>query len=328
MAHRQIAELMRVPAPAHDLGWLQESLASAVQLELSTIPTYLTAYWSVKEGQVQNLILNIVLQEMFHMGQSANILTGIGGTPEINTDAPTYPGPLPGGVRPGLIVDIQGLTLDWLENVAMQIEYPESGPIVLYRGESYPTIGAFYTAIQEAIAALRPAFDTSKQLSASVAGNPVKVVSTPEEAIAAIQVIKEQGEGTQKSPDAGTELAHYYVFSEIWHGQSLVFNSSTGTWSYTGAPIPFPNVYPVSSVPENGYPDAPEEVQTTIEAFQATYTLLLDNLQAAWANTDPTALSNAILNMSGLQTPAIELMQTPIANTTGNYGPVWIYGGQ
>ncbi len=327
MANRRIVELMQVHESQRGIPWLQQSLASAVQLELATIPTYLTAWWSVKEGSVQGLIFNVVLQEMFHMGQAANLLTGIGGTPEINTDPPVYPGPLPGGVRPGLIVDIQGLTPDWLENVAMQIEYPESGPIVLYRGESYPTIGAFYTAIQEVIAATQPTFDTSKQLELNIAGNQVKAVSTPEEAIAAIQVIKEQGEGTRTSPDAGTELAHYYVFSEIWHGATLVFDPSTGKWTYTGDPIPFPSVYPVDSVPVNGYPDAPEEVQTTIQQFQSAYTLLLDNLQSAWVNTDPTTLSNAIINMSALQTPAIALMQTPISGGTGNYGPVWIYGG-
>lgn len=325
MAKRTIAELMA--EPVHDLAWLQDSLVSAVQLELATLPTYLTAYWSVKSGSVQGLIFNVILQEMFHMGQAANILTGIGGTPEINVDVPVYPGPLPGDVRPWITVDIQGLTLDWLDNVAMQIEYPEGGPLKLFRGQYYPTIGAFYTAIQSAIKDLKPAFDTTKQLSLPVGGDEVKVISTPEEAILAIELIKEQGEGTSSSPDAGSTLAHYYVFAEIYHGNTLVYDPITKTVSYTGAPIPFPPVYPVGPVPKEGFPNAPQEVQTTIGEFQAAYTLLLDNLQAAWANTDPSALSNAIINMGALQTPAITLMQTPIDGGSTNYGPVWIYGG-
>lgn len=325
MAKRTIAELMA--APVHDLAWLQDSLVSAVQLELATLPTYLTAYWSVKSGPVQGLIFTVILQEMFHMGQAANILTGIGGTPEINVDVPTYPGPLPGDVRPWIRVDIQGLTLEWLDLVAMQIEYPEGGPIKLFRGQFYPTIGAFYTAIQSAIKDLQPAFDTGKQLSLKVGGNVVQVISTPEEAIAAIELIKEQGEGTSTSPDAGPTLAHYYVFAEIYHGATIVYDPTTKTWTYTGAPIPFPPTYPVKPVPKEGYPDAPQEVQTTIGEFQAAYTLLLDNLQAAWANTDPDALSNAIINMGALSGPAITLMQTPMADGTSNYGPVWIYGG-
>ena len=129
MAHRRIVELMRVQPEVRDIGWLQESLASAVQLELATIPTYLTAYWSVKSGEVQQLILEVVLQEMYHMGLAANLLTGIGGTPEITADAPVYPGPLPGGVRPELTVYIEGLSLDWLL-------FGEGGDGPVYRGQT------------------------------------------------------------------------------------------------------------------------------------------------------------------------------------------------
>lgn len=327
MAHRRIVELMRVQPEVRDIGWLQESLASAVQLELATIPTYLTAYWSVKSGEVQQLILEVVLQEMYHMGLAANLLTGIGGTPEITADAPVYPGPLPGGVRPELTVYIEGLSLDWLENVAMQIEYPEGGPIALAT-EPYQTIGAFYTAIQQAIKELLPSFDVSKQLTVNVAGNQVMPASTPEEAIELIEIIKVQGEGTRLSPEEPRmdgELAHYYTFAEIFNGHQLVYDPSVKKWTYTGPAIPFPPVYPVNSVPMEGYPDAPAEVQSVIREFQETYSVLLDNLQAAWVNTDPDALTNAIISMAGLSASAIQLMQTPIKDGTGNYGPVWIY---
>ena len=324
MAHRRIVELMRVSESERDLPWLQEMLTNAVQLELSTIPPYLTAYWSVKGGEVKGMIFGIILQEMFHMGQAANLLTGIGGTPAINTDPPSYPGNLPGGVRPELTVYVASLTTTWLNDVAMQIEYPEDGPITLFEGDEYPTIGAFYTAIEEAIENLKPAFDTTRQLSLDVGGNQVEVVPTWEKAIEAIQIIKEQGEGTSTSPDEpGGGLAHYYTFGSIYNGREYV--ETNGVWGYTGDIIPFPETYNIQSVPLAGYPDAPESVQTTIAELQRVYSLLLDNLQSAWVNTDASALTNAIINMGALQEPVITLMQTPISGGIGNYGPVWIY---
>ena len=44
----QIAELMRVPKAGHDSAWLAQSLQADIELELSTIPQYLCALWSIK----------------------------------------------------------------------------------------------------------------------------------------------------------------------------------------------------------------------------------------------------------------------------------------
>jgi hypothetical protein len=328
MANGRIVELMSIPETDRDTQWLQQSLVSAVQLELSTLPPYLTAYWSITSGgTAADLILSVALDEMFHMGQVANILTGIGGTPAINVpgEIPTYPGPLPGGVRPELTVYLAGLSLDWLDDVAMQIEYPEGGPIALYRGETYPTIGAFYDAIQAVIIATQPAFDPGKQLTSNVGGNAVKIITTPAAAVAAIETIKVQGEGTSTSPTAGSDLAHYYEFAEIFHGKTLVVDGS-GQWSYTGAPIPFPTVYPVGEVPANGYPDATGDALANINGLNAAYSSLLDGLQTAWATTSQSALGNAISTMFSLSGYATALMAIPIPGGTGNYGPTWVYG--
>jgi len=56
--------------------------------------------------EVQNLIRSVVMQEMLHMSQAANLLIALGGRPIINSRcfAPVYPGPLPGGVMPGLML--------------------------------------------------------------------------------------------------------------------------------------------------------------------------------------------------------------------------------
>jgi Mn-containing catalase len=106
----KIVELMQLPPDDHDLAWLQQALQAAVELEMATIPPYLCAMWSVKDpgSPVFSLIRNIVLEEMSHLGLACNMLTSIGGTPAINTPAavPKYPGGLPGGVHPGLTIQL------------------------------------------------------------------------------------------------------------------------------------------------------------------------------------------------------------------------------
>jgi hypothetical protein len=328
MTYQSIVKLMRVPEAERDVQWLQKSLSSAVQLELATLPPYLTAYWSITSGGTPaDLILSVALDEMFHMAQVANILTGIGGTPVINTpgEMPRYPGPLPGGVRPELTVYLAGLSLKWLDDVAMQIEYPEGGPIALFRGQTYPTIGAFYDAIQAAITVTKPKFDPARQLRVDVGGNVAEIITTPAEAVTAIETIKVQGEGTRTLPTAGSKLAHYYEFAEIFHGRKLVVDSS-GNWSYTGDPIPFPQVYPVLPVPAGGYPGATGDALANINGLNSTYTELLDNLQTAWATSSQSALGAAIGTMFNLGGFATTLMAIPIPGGIGNYGPTWVYG--
>jgi rubrerythrin len=142
----KIIKLMQVPEPVRDISWLEQSLQAAVELELSTLPPYLCGAWSVKDttSDVYKIVLGVALEEMGHMGLACNMLTTIGGTPQISTSVPTYPGPLPGGVSPDLTVYLAGLSIDYLQNVYMQIEYPEGGPIArAAAGETYPTIGAF-----------------------------------------------------------------------------------------------------------------------------------------------------------------------------------------
>src|SRR5258706_15345092 len=63
----------------------------------------------------------------------------------------------------------------------------------------------------------------------------------------AILKIKEQGEGPDQSPfsDFPGELAHYYKFGEIHHGQTFI-QGADGKWDYKGSPVPFPDVFPMS----------------------------------------------------------------------------------
>jgi Ferritin-like len=61
--------------------WLQRMLCWAAALELSTIPLYLIARWSVTSlgNEVVGRIKDITRREMVHVGSALNVLKGIGG---------------------------------------------------------------------------------------------------------------------------------------------------------------------------------------------------------------------------------------------------------
>jgi len=324
---KKILELMQVPEEQQDLNWLRQSLQAAIELEFSTMPPYLCGMWSIKDqsGPTYDLIQSVVLEEMYHMGLACNMLTTIGGTPQINTRIPTYPGPLPGGVRPELTVYLAGLSKEYLLRVYMQIEYPEAGPIVLALGRTFPTIGAFYDAILVAFRQLSSHITGENQLERRIRGNKVFAIRAIEDVERAISDIKEQGEGTSQSPLAdefGDELAHYYKFAEIWHGNELV--QRNGTWQYAGDPIPFPDVHKMSAIPEGGYVNPPSQVQQALQDFDQQYTTVLNLLQSAWARHSLPDLNQAVSVMRDLQDLATAIMQFQLPDGSGVYGPDFV----
>ncbi|MEQ9245668.1 MAG: ferritin-like domain-containing protein, partial [Nitratireductor sp.] len=108
-----VAALMAETSAKRDLQWLKNALQVAIQLELATLPPYLTAYWTIKDARhyVKRSMKEIWREEMNHFGLACNALVAIGGTPLLTDSVvvPIYPGPLPGGVRPGLIVPLRKL---------------------------------------------------------------------------------------------------------------------------------------------------------------------------------------------------------------------------
>jgi hypothetical protein len=324
--NNKIVELMRVPAGLHDLNWLRESLQAAIDIELSALPPYLCAMWSIvtQRGAAYDLIYRVAMEEMLHMGLVCNLLTAIGTSPQIvqgYQERIAYPGPPPGGVRPELTVYLAGLTPDYLKNVFMEIEYPESGPVALALGQTYPTIGAFYSAILEAFQALSPELTTKNQLT-SPPPIDLYLIETPEDVETAITQIKEQGEGTSESPLAehfGGDFAHYYKFAEIFHGSTLI--QQNGRWQYAGDPIPFPDVYPMAPIPAGGYENPPEPVVEGLRAFNDQFATVLAKLESAWANGSMSDLGISVGAMFRLRALARNLMQIPLPDKSGVYGP-------
>ncbi|XP_066264202.1 uncharacterized protein [Branchiostoma lanceolatum] len=137
----------------NNLNDIKTALQTAIQLELATIPPYLSALFSIKEGcneEVAALIQGIVVEEMQHLALVANLLNAVGGTPVVNTQnvVPSYPSSLPGGANPDLTVTLGRCSLDQIQNVFQKIETPEcslsTSPVTeLFRHRKFNSDGVF-----------------------------------------------------------------------------------------------------------------------------------------------------------------------------------------
>src|SRR5437867_1451569 len=79
---------------------LRQHLQWSIELEHATLPPYLCALYSIKEGQNEEaaeVIHSVFMEEMLHLTLAANILNAVGGSPQIDTPSimPTFPAYLP-----------------------------------------------------------------------------------------------------------------------------------------------------------------------------------------------------------------------------------------
>jgi hypothetical protein len=209
-------------------------------------------------------------------------------------------------------VELKALSKELVANTFMIIEEPETANVRFALGQTYPTIGAFYTAIQECIRKLPGnLFTGARQLVLSRADFPLKAIKTANDALAAIELVKEQGEGISGSPLYGpdpADMAHYFLFGMVYHEKTLI-HVSPNNWQYNGDSIPFPvagEIYPMAPVPKGGYPEG--------LPFERAFTSMLYQLQKAWelGGTEGAAqLTQAQQTMDSLGQLAIKLMQTP-----------------
>ncbi|WP_371667491.1 ferritin-like protein [Streptomyces sp. NBC_00289] len=317
-----VARLLAVPDHGRDVDWLRQALQVAVELELATIPPYLCGWWSVKDrgSEAARLIRRIVGDEMYHLGVVCNLLVAVGGRPRLKDVAPAYPGPLPGGVRSGVYVYLSGLTKPYVHDVMMALEEPET-PLARDAHTS-PTIGTFYDGLLQAFRRTAPELSTRGQVSEHIGADVLRPVDSLDAVERSLQIIKEQGEGTTSSPSdafGDDHPAHYYAFGEIYHGRRL--RKEGDGWTFTGAPVPFPDTRPMARVPAGGWPHPPRRVQEALDHFDDAYATVLDALEGAWADGDGRALRASVHAMRGLEGPAVELMDITLPDAPGNYGP-------
>jgi Ferritin-like len=317
---------------------LMAALQVAVELEHSTIPPYLTALYSIRPGvnlEVAHALRAVVHEEMLHMALAANILTAIGGQPNICQPGfvPRYPTSLPGGLRNDLTVGLRRCSIPSIRDVFMSIERPEvtvdpvTGkvmPIDPVTRSRY-TIGWFY---DEICAALKTLHDNNEiefgHLDRQVVDWPGDesfgslAIDSLDAALSAIQTILTQGEG--KGPfdpsDGAGELAHYYRFAEIVQGRRLI--KVGDGFDYKGETIPFDpeGVYPMVDDPYSSMWAPGTRARTLADQFSSTYQGLLVVLQESWSGS-PANIQGAVGIMFALQNLAAQLFQTPSGRGDG-----------
>ena len=325
---------------------LRCALQNAIELEHSTIPPYLYALYSIKPGtnsEIGGLIKSVVVEEMLHMAIDCNILNAVGGTPKIDDPCflPKYPGHLPGGVEGSLTVGLAPLSKQLLLETFMVIEEPEDPlhfPVLNFAaaGARPSTIGEFYDGIIKQVRDLGNEIftgDAKKQLTTGFGPLRTMRVHDVTYAIAGIELIVRQGEGTKTSPlDPEHEAAHYYRFAEIYFGKKLIRNPEPGPgkpdFAYGGHTIAFDpcDVWPVITNPNTASYTAGSAADKLNRAFNRTYTSLLKGLQLTFGG-EPDRLGPAITLMEAMADQARVLMSTEIvpgqtAGPTFEYTPL------
>ena len=345
MATNTIQRLMQQPVENHDLAWLQKALQAAIQLELATLPPYLSAMFSIADQKsvTYTLINDIVFNEMTHFGLACNLLTATGVQPTIvdGYRKTVYPGPLPGGVKPKCddtfspefkcnpdFEVVLGFTdLKSFAKMAMQIEYPED-PVpriaaLALDKETFPSIGEFYKAVEDAFKDnnAKIPYTTTKQLTKP--RMDVTLVSDLASAVTAIDLIRGEGEGSSKTPFFKGKLSHFYAFGEIFIGRAFVFDEKTGTGDWKGAVIPPVAAANMTPIPLGGYPNPAPAAVAPLSMCDQNFTDMLTALDAAWANGSAARLGEAIGDMVELGDSARALLTSAIARTDapGIYGP-------
>ncbi|TJZ49679.1 hypothetical protein FCH28_25760 [Streptomyces piniterrae] len=349
-----ITRLLRTPTEECGVEWLREALQQAILIEIATIPPYSIALWSIEQNldddsgnTIYRDIREIIFDEMSHMGLVCNMLTTIGGTPFIADEAviPKYPGPLPGGVRPCIRAFLSGLNRDSVE-LFSEIEKPET-PIVtmgLQAGETYTSIGVFYNKILDTFRTIPESEITgARQVEFPLGvkhgkGNDIVPLRNLAAIEKAIDIIKEQGEGTSASPvnpypGYKDELAHYYTFRQMFHGKKLEKNPTSGKWEFTGPPVELPRAHPVAMVPRGGWQRDPinrpdTDTQKLLDSFNETYTSMLRYLEDAWLTEDGSKalIGKAIGAMGEMRLIASQIVVIPLPDGSGRtYGPEFLY---
>jgi hypothetical protein len=303
---------------------LREKLQLAVELEHATIPPYLTALYSIMPGanqEVAEIIRSVVMEEMLHMALACNLLNAVEGSPDINKSdfVPKYPGPLPGGVAPGLTVHLRKCSKEQIRDVFMKIEEPS---VTEYPVEEHErTIGWFYDQIKQAMIKLNKeqnifTGDPDRQLKTWHSTGNLIAVHDLHTAIQAIDAIVEQGEGASPfNPEDGyDEVAHFYRFEEIVRGRRIVIeedqHGNVVGYSFSGKKIKLDmdGVYDMPDDPDaNRLPEGSQARMWT-EEFNRSYGNLLNALHATF-NGQPDAITSAIGLMFSLEVQAKKLMQ-------------------
>lgn len=337
-------------------------LQKALMLELSTIPAYATACYSIQEqGQYNRsspeianaepieVLRQVMVEEMLHMVLVANVINAIGCRPCVNDQKqlPKYPHKL---------FECSAFKIHLRRFIPEQVKAfreVERAPVSLnaaLKGK-YQTIAGFYSYIIKNLQDAHDKFgaekifvgDRKNQITGEIyygAGGEVVEVHNLKTALDAIKEIMLEGEGAELGKSAcdddqipspaGEEhwdVAHYFKFDGILKSRYYQSTDSLG-----GPPtgddmiVDWSVVWPMKDNPKSkDYANMPE-IKALSDRFNDTYSELLDALNDAF-NGNKHVLARLTPVMYRLKEDAQRLMRVPLTNSASGEtaGPTWEY---
>ncbi|MFC8516327.1 ferritin-like protein [Streptomyces sp. NPDC057257] len=323
-------------------------LDAALALEHATIPTYLTAYYSIRSttnSDAAHIIRVAAVEEMLHLSLVANVLNAIGGKPDLTRPGfvPSYPAYLPDG-EDDFTVDLRPFSPEAVETFC-KIERPGSAPSADSRlvrtadgrtpplvssptaeGMRFYSIGEFYEEIIEGLAKVAardpalfcgdPALQVGREYFYS-GGGEVIVVTDLDSAQRALRFIAAQGEGLDSGMyDAEGELAHYYRFRQLQLGRYYEVGDHPEAPSGPALSISWDDVYPVKVSPRLADYPADSQLARVARDFNADYGAFLGLLTEAF-NGRPALLQEAVCDMFRLRDGFNRLVCNPLPGSGG-----------
>ncbi|TQF07227.1 hypothetical protein E6W39_09170 [Kitasatospora acidiphila] len=317
-------------------------------LEHATIPTYLTAYYSIHSAtnsDAAHIIRVVAVEEMLHLTLAANVLNAIGGTPDLTAPGfvPSYPAYLPDG-EDDFTVDLRPFSPEAVETFC-KIERPGKAPSGSSRlvrasdngrpllaasptakGMRFYSIGEFYEEIIEGLEKVaaddpglfcgHPALQVGPEYFYS-GGGTVITVSDLDSARRALRFIAAQGEGLDSGiHDADGELAHYYRFRQLQLGRYYQVGDHPDAPSGPPLSVSWDDVYRLKvSARLADYP-AGSELAGAARKFNADYEAFLALLTKAF-NGKPDLLQDAVWYMFRLRDGFNRLVRNPLPGSDG-----------
>ena len=312
--------------PIDSVADLRAHVALARQVEMSTIPPYLYAAYSIvdQDSDARRLIASVVVEEMLHLALTTNLLLALGGEPDFGRELmPSHPGCL-AHHRPELPLDLRRCTPEVVAGTFMAIERPEArgGPA---EPDEFETLGQFYLALEEALHRLSAESDLftdhqpDRQLADASLYGPVEfdaadsgglmLISDLDSACRALQVIIDQGEGVGDdmwADPAHTELTHYFKFAQIADGT-----------------VPLGETWPVPDNPKVA--GLPDDIRPVADLFNAASRFLFMTMEGMFAaDTDQTRAAGHLYRvMSHCMTPVAEYLVTLPIDAERNAAPTF-----
>jgi hypothetical protein len=315
-------ESIRDEAARQALGVL---LQSALQLEFATIPTYLSAAFSLTPAntKIYELVLRVAIEEMLHLTAVANLMNAIGIAPNIMAAVPQYPFDLT-VLDPPLKLDLRSFSFDLVERLFMAIEAPEVRVVFAALVQDRPkTIGQFYAgiigiiehdtipdllknALQDAYKqrAVKPNFPRVAYVNNEDTSTfPLKpeidfTITDKASAIRHLSWVVNEGEGEAPYKPLDTEglPGHHYRFESILRSRYLVRDESAQLkYSFSGGDLPFDptgvHEFDVNSKVKDY--DAYPQVQRQMKRFNNDYTSMINFLQQAFNCSSPAQAEQA-----------------------------------